>query len=221
MNAVAFSPTRPILAVSTAGSGDSRGAVTLWDLTDPTQPQRAGELVGDATDMDEMAFSPDGRTLATTNYGEEIDGSVILWDVADPTRTRRIGSPVTLGTRPVAAGAFHPDGRLLAIIHSAYSSGVDTPASVILWDVSDPTAPRPVSDPLAGEVDAVAFSPDGHTLATGGKDHTLTRWNLQALDALLDNPLERACTITGGGLDEARWTRYINGLPHQDSCTLT
>ena len=53
--------------------------------------------------------------------------------------------------------AFSPDGHTLA----AGSDGHDT---VTLWDVTDPTRPTQIGQPLTGPVDvtSVAFSPDGH-----------------------------------------------------------
>ena len=58
---------------------------------------------------------------------------------------------------------FSPDGRILA-------TGSDA-NTVLLWDVTDPGAPRRLGQPLKGPGDPVrglALSPDGHTLATGG-----------------------------------------------------
>jgi hypothetical protein len=46
----------------------------------------------------------------------------------------------------------------------------------------------------------------------------LILWDLTALNDVLDHPVEQACRVTGGGLDRAEWTRYIPGLPYQDTC---
>jgi WD40 repeat protein len=65
---------------------------------------------------------------------------------------------------------------------------------VLLWDVTDPTRPRRLGDPLTGHtngVTAVAFAPDGHTLATASDDQTVLMWDLSGLDALRTDPLAR------------------------------
>ena len=57
-----------------------------------------------------MAFSPDGRTLASGDNG----GTVRLWDVTDPADPRPLGQPLTGSTVAVDSVAFSPDGHTLA-----------------------------------------------------------------------------------------------------------
>jgi WD40 repeat protein/energy-coupling factor transporter ATP-binding protein EcfA2 len=69
--------------------------------------------------------------------------------------------------------AFAPDGHTMA------TGSSDT--TVILWDLTNPSQPHRVGQPLTGHskpVNSVAFAPDNRTLATGSDDNTVILWDL-------------------------------------------
>ncbi len=109
-----------------------------------------------------LAFSPDGRILATSaGYAE---GIIRLWDVASGSELGTLE-----GHRSwVGAMVFWSDGKTLA------SASADH--TVRLWEV----AHRRLIRTLRGhqrEVWQLALSPDNSTLASGGKDGTVLLWD--------------------------------------------
>jgi len=157
-----------------------------------------------------VAFSPDGRILTTGSA----DRTAILWDLTTPAQPHRLGQPLTGHTDSVTSVAFSPDGRTLT------TASADTTAR--LWDLTNPAQPRPLGSPLTGHTNAVisvAFSPDGRNLTTASRDGTAILWDLAGLNYLLGHAVERACAITGGGLNRDEWARYIPGLPYQETCS--
>ena len=64
----------------------------------------------------------------------------------------------------------------------------------------------------------MAFTADGHTLASVDAGGTVILWDVTGLEWLRTHSMERACTITGGGLTRAHWDRYVEGLPYVDVC---
>ncbi len=111
-----------------------------------------------------VAFSPDERTVAVVNPGLEV------WDVADRAHPKLLNYTHGDDTVGGADPAFSPDGRVLATCGGA----------VTLWNVADPARFTQIAvlpaDPSG--VNAVAFSPDGHTLASGLGDGTVFLWNV-------------------------------------------
>lgn len=89
-----------------------------------------------------------------------------------------------------------------------------------LWDLADRNRPRLQNwlTGYAGSVYAVAFAPDGRTLATGSRDGKVMLWDLAKLNDLRDRPLQQACALAGRGLTRDEWARYVAGLPYQNTC---
>src|SRR5208337_1337952 len=72
-----------------------------------------------------VAFSPDGKTLAA-GYG----GGVILWDVA--ARRRLAEDPLPVKEGNVWGVAFSPDGKTLAAGYRVFGFRVDAVGGVVL-----------------------------------------------------------------------------------------
>uniref|UniRef100_UPI0028A71526 serine/threonine-protein kinase n=1 Tax=Planktothrix agardhii TaxID=1160 RepID=UPI0028A71526 len=126
-------------------------------------PTLVTTLTGHSDAVSSVAFSPDGRTLASGSF----DNRIKLWDV----QSQREIATLTGHSSYVTSVAFSPDGRTLA-------SGSDD-NTIKLWDVQ---SQRQIAT-LTGHSDvvySVAFSPDGRTLASGSSDTTIKLWDVQS-----------------------------------------
>ncbi len=127
----------------------------------PTQPNTFCTLEGHFGVVFSVAFSPDGRLLASGSDDETIK----LWEVATGREVRTLEGHFGV----VFSVAFSPDGRLLA------SGSWD--ATIKLWEVATGREVRTLTGHTS-YVWSVAFSPDGRLLASGSDDKTIKLWEV-------------------------------------------
>jgi len=173
--------------------------VRMWNTT--TGQQIGKPFSGHGGLLTGMAFSPDGRTLATGSKDE----TVRLWDTATH---ELIGTPLTGHRGTVGAVAFSRDGATLATV------GED---GVRLWD----TATRQqIGAPLADgaeSVTALAFSADGRTLATASGHGHARLWNVAYL---VDDLPARLCAEAGRTLTRDERAQLVPpGPDYRDVCS--
>jgi WD40 repeat protein len=181
----ALSPDGKVLA---AGGGDSRGGdLRLWDAT---TGKEIGRLAGYTDPLYALAFSADGKRLATAGQ------SLRVWDVQTRRELDTFKPP--RADQAYAVG-LSPDGQVLAaagyqgvkvwdvasgrerisfrrLVHGSYYPGLAFSPDlrllaaanypdVDLWDTATGKLARVLSE-HRGSVCAVAFSADGKTLAS-------------------------------------------------------
>jgi RNA polymerase sigma factor (sigma-70 family) len=149
-------PDRTMLTMALSAQGkrlaiapQNGTVIQLWDVA--TGKEKT--LKGHAFSVIALAFSPDGKTLASATGSWLPDGApgeIKLWEVATGTERASLARLPKM----VLALAFSPDGKTLASVSE----------TVKLWDVmaQKESANLPIKAP-----NSVAFAPDNKTLAVG------------------------------------------------------
>ena len=168
---VAFAPDNTTLA---SGSLEE-GTIKLWDVSTRKHVGTLSDVDVRVSSIRSVAFSPNGRILASGSGSGYVYHLLNLWD----TTTRKHIASLRAYRWSVESVSFSPIGTTLA----AGTSG----GSVELWDV----ATRMPIATLAGhtrKVSSVTFSHDGRILASGSEDKTIRLWDVSEWTSATPRP---------------------------------
>ena len=178
-NNVRWSPKGTRLAVF-----DPDGALKVWRAEDGEEIaafQAHDPIPGSLASR--LVWSPDGSFLTT--YAN--DSLVKIWDTEQWRLVHSLENETNSTVNslsPIDIAVFSPDGKSIAVAQ---------PSSLRVWDTETGRRlvrwhPFPESTyvPHFGSITDVAFSPQGHYLASVGLDRTAKVWDVEAGTQLLD-----------------------------------
>jgi WD40 repeat protein len=188
VSSVAYSPDGQTLA-----SGSLDKTIKLWNVN-------TGNLLQTLEGYSEVAYSPDGQTLALASRSD--DNTIKLWNV----NTGKLLQTLKGHSDSVYSVVYSPNGQTLA-------SGSDD-NTIKLWNVKT----GKLLQTLTGHSDSVwsvAYSPNGQTLVSGSRDNTIKLWNvktgklLQTLEDHSDSVNSVAYSPNGQTLASGSWDKTI------------
>jgi dipeptidyl aminopeptidase/acylaminoacyl peptidase len=186
-----------------AGGGQSDRTIRLWEAATGKEVRRWDNAQDDVW---RLLFSPDGKLLVSS--GASRSGANV-WAVESGKQVLALGVQGFLDEV-----AFSPSGRTLAAVvrrgRTLENGDVGETSTVHLWEVLSGQEIRRIDVPQGG-ARALAFAPDGRTLATGGSDSTILLWDLTggANDRATRTAAELAGLWADLGGDAARADRAL------------
>jgi WD40 repeat protein len=170
----------------------------LLKVIQADQPTKAIKVLSHPSEVNEVSFSPDGKTLAS---GSE-DKTVKLWDVETGKELKTLKGHQD----SVNSVSFPPDGKTLA------SASRDK--TVKLWDVVTGKELKTLNGHQSA-VNSVSYSPDGKTLASASRDNTVKLWDvvtgkeLKTLNGHQDQVWSVSFSPDGKTLASASWDNTV------------
>jgi WD40 repeat protein/energy-coupling factor transporter ATP-binding protein EcfA2 len=184
------------------GQDCKKGRIQLWDVK--TQEPLGDPLIGHADTVFGVAFSPDGKTLASASG--QGDRTILLWDL-DKLKPVGTFKGHTTGVRNLV---FSPDGRILASTPDGKNL---LRSEIYLWDVA---TRRQIGAPLAGhagQILDIAFSPDGGVMASVSSEGKLLLWDMR-----LRSWMDKACSMANRNMTREEWANYFPDQPYHKTC---
>lgn len=144
-----------IMIVVYATSVAAQTVITKWNI-----------LSGHSNQIADMAFSPDGKYLASVGYYHE--GRI--WDVEKKALHKTIDHEEQFY---VSSAAFSPDGKFLVTGTKGRKLITEREGMMFLWSVETGTLIKKI-EVGSGEINDVAYSPDGQYVACANKEKTIS-----------------------------------------------
>jgi WD40 repeat protein len=162
---ISFSPLGSWLLVGSRRGTEKEGYASGLELWSGPDWKPMGVMYGTTRGLVDMAFAPDNEYFAAA-YASPISSQngLDLWLPYSWTIS------TTLQTGILQDAAFSPNGRYLAVTPNRYA--------IRIFDLVDETWIQNLPTSFTGAVNAMAFSPDGVTLATGHYDGVVNVWDI-------------------------------------------